>query len=60
MALSATAFCGCSAAAVYSKWRTELECTLLYEMADIVLLSLGHCSGCHALRFHRRHRAGQT
>ena len=39
-----------SARRLYSMWRAELERCLLFEIADIVLLSMGHSSGFHALR----------
>ena len=39
---------------LYSKWRAALERTLAFEIADVVLLSLGHSSGVHALRSRRR------
>ena len=32
---------------LYSRWRLSLERSLLFQMADIMLLSLGHSSGLH-------------
>jgi hypothetical protein len=37
----------------YSRWRAALERTLVFEIADVVLLSLGHSSGIHAVRRRR-------
>ena len=34
----------------YSIWRAELERILLFEVSDIVLLSLGHSIGVHSVR----------
>ena len=45
---------GLSAAQVYGHWRRELERVLLYEISDVVLLSLGHSSGAHSMRATRR------
>ena len=53
MALNAASFnnsIGIPGSRLYGKWRGELERSLLYETADIVLLSLGHSSGFHSLR----------
>ena len=62
LALNAATFCnnasGIPGARLYSRWRAELERTLLYEVADIVLLSLGHSSGMHARRTGRTGRSG--
>ena len=41
---------GLPASRLYSRWRAELERTLVWEVADIVLLSLGHSSGIHSRR----------
>ena len=35
---------------LYDKWRMSLERALYFEMADMVLLSLGHSSGLHRRR----------
>ena len=35
---------------LYERWRASLERALYFEMADIVLLSLGHSSGLHRRR----------
>ena len=43
-----------AAAALYANWRLELERILLFEQADITLLSYGTSSGFHSLRGKRR------
>ena len=35
---------------LFSNWRAELEHSLLFEVADVVLMSLGRSSGLHSLR----------
>ena len=58
LALSGSTFfnnaSGVPASNQYSRWRAELERTLVYEVADVVLLSLGHSGGVHAVRGRRR------
>ena len=47
-----------------ARWRLSLERALMYEMADIVALSLGHSSGLHRRRLcaaaNARHAHGAT
>jgi len=50
---------GVTAGQLYARWRLELERILLYETADIVLLSLGHSTGVHARRSKTRHGQGR-
>ena len=50
---------GITAAALYSNWRLELERVLLFEQADVTLLSYGTRSGAHKLRKVRHQRGRQ-
>ena len=63
LALAGSTFCnspgGIPAASRYGNWRAELERVLVFETADVVLLSLGHSSGLHALRRKRGERRGE-
>ena len=45
-----------SAAGLCSIWKAELERILVFEVTDIVLLSLGLASGAYALRNRRKRR----
>eukprot|EP00973_Karenia_brevis_P059781 8321573-Karenia_brevis.AAC.1 len=60
MVFNCTSYCnnavGISARQLYARWRLELERTLLFEVADIYLLAMGHASGLRALHGRRGSR----